>query len=98
MAEMKRAALRAYAAVRTFFHENDPAAAVRALGFVQIDPIRAPARAQDLVLRLRVAGYRIGDLDRRFPELPLAEDSVHVYGVLPEASLAFLHPRARDRR
>jgi uncharacterized protein len=92
------AGLRAYAATRTLFPPTDLAGAVRALGFVQIDPIRAPARAQDLVLRLRVAGYRIGDLDRRFPELPLAEDSVHVYGALPEASLAFLHPRARRRR
>jgi uncharacterized protein YcaQ len=92
------AGLRAYAATRTLFPPTDLAGAVRALGFVQIDPIRAPARAQDLVLRLRVAGYRIGDLDRRFSELPLVEDSVHVYGALPEASLAFLHPRARLRR
>src|SRR6266550_5795497 len=98
MADMKFAALRAYAVTRTFARARDVVEAVRALGFVQIDPIRAPARAQDLVLRLRVAGYRIGDLDRRFPELPLAEDSAHVYGVLPEASLAFLHPRARHRR
>ena len=87
MTEMKRAGLRAYAAVRTFFHENDPAAAVRALGFVQIDPIRAPAKAQDLILRHRVVDYRAGDLEARFPELPLVEDFVHVYGVLPEAGL-----------
>jgi uncharacterized protein len=97
MAEMKRAALRAYAAVRTFFHENDPAAAVRALGFVQIDPIRAPAKAQDLILRHRVVDYRAGDLEARFPELPLVEDFVHVYGVLPESSLDLLHPRRRHQ-
>jgi uncharacterized protein len=95
MAEMKLPALRAYAAARTFFREQDPAAAVRALGFVQIDPIRAPARAQDLILRHRVLDYRAGDLEARFPELPLVEDFVHVYGVLPEASLDLLHPRRR---
>ena len=36
------------------------------MGFVQADPIRAPARAQDLILRHRVTGYRAGDLERRF--------------------------------
>src|SRR5437762_6755422 len=95
MAEMKRAALRAYAVARTFFQEDDPVAGVRSLGFVQIDPIRAPARAQDLILRHRVVHYRAGDLEAHFPELPLVEDFVHVYGVLPEASLDLLHPRRR---
>src|SRR2546421_2461956 len=95
MAAMKPAALRAYAVTRTLFQPIDLGAAVRTLGFVQIDPIRAPARAQDLILRHRVADYRAGDLEQRFPELPLAEDFVHVYGVLPEASLVFLHPRRR---
>ena len=41
--------------------------AVAALGFVQAYPIRAPARAQDLILRHRVTDYRAGDLERRFP-------------------------------
>ncbi|HEY3178144.1 MAG TPA: crosslink repair DNA glycosylase YcaQ family protein [Casimicrobiaceae bacterium] len=95
MAEMKLAALRAYAVTRTLCKPVDLAAAVRNLGFVQIDPIRAPARAQDLILRHRVADYRAGDLEKRFPELPLVEDFVHVYGVLPESSLRLLHPRRR---
>ena len=38
--------------------------AIRRLGFVQADPIRAPARAQDLILRHRVADYRAGDIQR----------------------------------
>ena len=42
-------------AARTIF---DPArslpGAIQRLGFVQADPMRAPARAQDLILRLRV--------------------------------------------
>jgi uncharacterized protein YcaQ len=96
MARADLATLRAYAVTRTLFPPTDLARAIDALGFVQIDPIRAPARAQDLVLRHRVAGYRIGDLERRFPELPLAEDFVHVYGVMPAATVGLLHPRSRD--
>ena len=95
MVPLKLAALRAYAVTRTLFQPIDLAAAVRTLGFVQIDPIRAPARAQDLILRHRVVDYRAGDLVERFPDLPLVEDFVHVYGVLPEASLDLLHPRRR---
>jgi hypothetical protein len=61
--------------------------------------MRAPARAADLILRHRVAGYRAGDLDRGYPDLPLAEDYMHVYGVLPFATQRLLHPRPpRHRR
>jgi uncharacterized protein len=88
-------ALRAFAVARTLFEPRELAAAVQMLRFVQVDPIRAPARAQDLILRHRVKGYRVGDLDARFADLPLAEDFVHVYGVLPVASLSLLHPRSR---
>jgi uncharacterized protein YcaQ len=45
------------------------AATVERLGFVQADPIRAPARAQDLILRQRVPGYVAGDLERAYPIL-----------------------------
>ena len=62
--------LRRYAVARTPVHA-DHARRARStkLGFVQADPIRAPARAQDLTLRHRVAGYRAGDLERRYPRL-----------------------------
>ena len=53
------------------------------LGFVQADPIRAPARAQDLTLRQRVAGYRAGDLERRYPRLRIEEDFFVNYGFMP---------------
>ena len=42
---------------------------------MQADPIRAPARAQDLILRHRVAGYRAGDLERRYARLKIEEDA-----------------------
>ena len=49
------------------------AARVDRLGFVQADPIRLPARAQDLILRQRVKG-RAGDLERRYAALDVEED------------------------
>ena len=57
--------LRRYAVARTLFTPTTLARAIGRLGFVQADPIRAPARAQDLTLRHRVRGYRAGDLERR---------------------------------
>ena len=91
--------LRAYAVARSLRPAASIADAIAALGFLQLDPIRAPARAADLILRARVPAYRVGDLDRDYPALPLAEDYFHVYGVVPEPTLRLLHPRpARWRR
>jgi uncharacterized protein len=90
--------LRSYAVARTLFAPRDLEGAIRALGFVQLDPIRAPARAQDLILRHRVADYRNGDLDRGYAGLPVAEDHLHVYGVLPRETQRLLYPRTRHAR
>jgi uncharacterized protein len=68
--------------------------ALARLGFVQADPIRAPARAQDLILRHRVRGYRAGDLERRYPALGLDEAFVYAYGFVPPETHGLLHPRA----
>ncbi|MFO1407415.1 MAG: crosslink repair DNA glycosylase YcaQ family protein [Steroidobacteraceae bacterium] len=89
--------LRRYAVARTLFRPTTLGRAVRRLGFVQADPIRAPARAQDLVLRHRVVGYRAGDLERRYPRLGLEEDFFVNYGFLPRASSALMHPRIARR-
>jgi hypothetical protein len=56
------------------FSIRTPERTLDRLGFVQADPIRAPARAQDLILRHRVNIYRAGDLDRRFARLNVEED------------------------
>ncbi len=61
--------------------------------FVQADPIRAPARAQDLILRHRVRGYRAGDLERRYSRLGLEEVYLHAYGFASPELSALLHPR-----
>jgi len=68
-------------------------AAIHGMGFVQADPIRAPARAQDLILRHRVTDYRAGDLERRFARLPVEEDFLYAYGIMPRGTWRLLHPR-----
>jgi hypothetical protein len=78
---------------RTLFAPTTLARAIDGLGFVQADPIRAPARAQDLTLRHRVRGYRAGDLERAYPKLAIEEDFFVNYGFLPRKTHALLHPR-----
>ena len=85
--------LRRYAVVRSLFTPTTLAGAIARLGFVQADPIRAPARAQDLILRHRVKDYRAGDLERRYARLQVEEDFLVNYGFLPRPLLALLHPR-----
>ena len=86
--------LRRYAVARTLFAPTTLGRAIERLGFVQADPIRAPARAQDLTLRHRVRGYRAGDLERRYARLDVEEDFFVNYGFLPSAHWALMHPRA----
>ena len=62
--------LRRYAVARSLFKPTGLGKAIDKLGFVQADPIRAPARAQDLTLRHRVEGYLAGDLERRYRRSP----------------------------
>jgi uncharacterized protein YcaQ len=61
--------------------------------FVQADPIRAPARAQDLILRPRVKGYRAGDLERNYVSLGIEEDTFVNYGFITRELQTLMHPR-----
>ncbi|OFW45746.1 MAG: cytoplasmic protein [Acidobacteria bacterium RIFCSPLOWO2_12_FULL_67_14b] len=81
-------------AVSGLFGPVTLARAIDTLGFVQADPIRAPARAQDLTLRPRVDGYRAGDLERLYPALPVEEDVFINYGFVTRSLQALMHPRA----
>jgi hypothetical protein len=92
------AQLRRYAVGRTLFRPTTLPRAIERLGFVQADPIRQPARAQDLILRHRVSGYRAGDLERRYLKLPIEEDAFINYGYLPRATAALMHPREARRQ
>jgi uncharacterized protein YcaQ len=85
--------LRRYAVARSLFKPTTLGRAIRKLGFVQADPIRAPARAQDLTLRHRVVDYSAGDLERRYPQLRVEEDFFVNYGFLPRAHHELMHPR-----
>ena len=90
-------ALRRYAVARTLFTPTTLPRAIQRLGFVQADPIRAPARAQDLTLRHRVKDYRAGDLETRYARLAVEEDCLVNYGFLPREHLALMHPREPSR-
>ena len=86
------ARLRGHVVRRAFGAPAPLAAAMARLGFVQADPLRAPARAQDLILRHRVRGYRAGDLERAYPRLGLDEDYLYAYGFVTPAVRHLLHP------
>jgi uncharacterized protein len=85
--------LRRYAIARSLFKPTSLQRAIARLGFVQADPIRAPARAQDLILAQRVKNYRARELERRYPRLAIEETFFINYGFLPRETLALLHPR-----
>jgi uncharacterized protein len=85
--------LRMHAVSQSLFRPTTLKAAINRLGFVQADPIRSPARAQDLILRHRVKDYRAGDLERRYASLDLEEDLLYAYGFLPREIWRLLHPK-----
>jgi len=86
-------ALRQFAIDRSLFRPTTLKRAIERMGFVQADPIRAPARAQDLMLRHRVVGYRAGDLERRYAALGIDEGFFVNYGFMPADGYALMHPR-----
>jgi hypothetical protein len=94
--------LRRFAVARSLFGPTTLGTALDRFGFVQADPIRAPARAQDLTLRHRVSGYRAGDLEHRFARLGIEEDFFVNYGFVTADVQALMHPRGpaepRSRR
>jgi len=90
--------LRRFAVARSLFPETTILGAIEQLGFLQADPIRSPARAQDLTLRQRVIDYRAGDLERAYDSLPIEEDYLLNYGFLPRAHVDLMHPRTPRRK
>jgi uncharacterized protein YcaQ len=86
--------LRRFAVAHSFFTPTTLRRALHRLGFVQADPIRAPARAQDLILRHRVKDYRVGDLERRYSKISVEEDFFVTYGFVTRSVQALMHPRS----
>src|SRR5258705_7976535 len=89
--------LRRLAVTQSLFTPTTLRRALHKLGFVQADPIRAPARAQDLMLRHRVKDYRAGDLERRYAKLGIEEDFFVNYGFVTSSLQALMHPRSDSR-
>ena len=87
--------LRALAISHTLFPKTTLARAVARLGFVQADPIKAPATAQDLVLRHRVRDFATGDLERTYARLAVEEDYLYAYGFVARATSHAIHPRPK---
>ena len=80
--------LRRCAVARSRFKPTTLSAAINWLGFVQADPLRAPARAQELILRHRVRDYLAGDLARHCAKLTVEEDCLVKYGFVPRTMWA----------
>lgn len=90
--------LRRFAVAGSLFPPTTLRRALARMGFVQADPIRAPARAQDLILRHRVSDYRAGDLERRYEALAVEEDVFINYGYVTPEVQALMHPRPESTR
>ena len=86
--------LRRFAVTRSLRPTESLEEALERAGFVQADPIRSPARAQDLTLRPRVRDYRAGDLDNHYASLPIEEDFFINYGFVTRRLQSLMHPRA----
>ena len=89
--------LRRFTVARNFPKPTTLKQAIDRIGFVQADPIRAPARAQDLILRQRVKNYLAGDLERRYASLEIEEDFFVNYGYVANWLHALMHPRSNSR-
>ncbi|HEY6767025.1 MAG TPA: crosslink repair DNA glycosylase YcaQ family protein [Candidatus Sulfotelmatobacter sp.] len=89
--------LRRFAVAHSLFPPTTLKRALHKLEFLQADPIRAPARAQDLMLRHRVKNYRAGDLERRYTQLGIEEDFFINYGFVTRELQALMHPRSDCR-
>jgi uncharacterized protein len=85
--------LRRFAVARSLFPPTTLRRAIARMRFVQADPIRAPARAQDLILRHRVKDYRAGDLARNYVSLGIEEDTFVNYGFVTRELQTLMHPR-----
>ena len=89
--------LRRFTVARNFPEPTTLNSALQQMGFVQADPIRAPARAQDLILRHRVMDYRAGDLERHYATLDVEEDFFVNYGYVTPSLQTLMHPRFNSR-
>lgn len=89
--------LRRITVAQSLFPPTTLKRALNRMQFVQADPIRVPARAQDLILRHRAKDYRAGDLERRYSKLGVEEDFFINYGFVTRHLQSLMHPRVDCR-
>lgn len=89
--------LRRFTVRRNFPEPTTLQRALQRMGFVQADPIRSPARAQDLILRHRVKNYCAGEIERRYETIEIEEDVFVNYGYVNRSLHALMHPRSKTR-
>lgn len=89
--------IRNKAVLQTLFPPVNLSEAMDRMGFVQIDPIRSPVPAQDLILRHRVLNYKSGDITRSYRELEIEEDILYAYGYVTHRLWQHIHPRKMPR-
>lgn len=89
--------LKQHAIAASLFPATTLRRAIERIGFIQADPIRSPARAQDLILRHRVRNYQAGDLEERYASLGIEEDFLYAYGFMPQSTWQLLHPRLSSK-
>lgn len=93
---MTMAGLRRLAVSQSLFPPTTLKRALHRMQFVQADPIRSPARAQDLILRHRAKDYQAGDLERRYTNLGVEEDFFINYGFVTRELQSLMHPRSES--
>lgn len=92
MQQLKKIALS-----NSLFPATQLVTALELLGFVQADPIKSPARAEELILRHRVSGYTVGELQQNYQTLSLEEDYLYAHGFMIPKVWKLLHPRTTTK-
>ncbi len=92
---MKKDHLKQFAVSNSLFAPTTLGEAFSRLRFVQIDPIRSPARAQDLILRHRVLNYKKDDIEKQATAVNLEEDYLYAHGFMLNDIWQLLHPREK---
>lgn len=94
---MNKETIRSVAICHSLFPKTTLEHAMQQLQFVQTDPIRFPARAQDLVLRHRVTDYKLDDIEKHANQIHLEEDFLYAHGYMVSNVWECMHPRKHPK-
>lgn len=91
--QLSKAQLKQFTLSHSLFTPTTLSKAIEKMQCIQIDPIRSPAPAQDLILRHRVEDYHVGDISSQYQALNLEEDYLFAHSYLTREVWQLLHPR-----